>query len=298
MAEQHDQILAAVGIPAEKITELNKLTPEQMKEFKLDDYIAPVNSAYETKLLNDGNFLNKIPVEKLPDSIKKSIETGQYGRFMNELKEVATKELGLEMTEFPEDVQKSLKQFFRKANELYTTKKAPDSKTLIALQQQLQDALRGKETVEGSISTKIAEALAGEKTKHSTQLEKLLTMLQLSSLDGYKLKVKPEYIVDAMLGKLKGKYSLNFDPETQGFSVNQKDHPGLKALNGSNEITFTDALLEQLQSDGLIDKIEGGGSNGEKPPVTVRVSNDGKTELPGYIADKMKTALKEETVKA
>lgn len=287
MAEQHDKILAALGVNVDTLKKLNELTPEQLKEFKLDEYVAPITTTFETKFLNDNSFLKKLSADKLPPEILKTIESNQYGRFMTEMKEVAEKELGLKIDGFTEDENKSLKKFFRKANQEYVATKAGDKTTLTDLQKQLATALQEKETVENSTQKKINDAISLEKGKYGSSIEKLVVKSYLTSLRdlGYELKANPEYIVDAVANKLKTSFSLNLNDD---FSIDlkQKDNPQLDVLDGGGKKkTFNDALIETLTSDKMITKLEEGKDAQGKPVVTVKVEGDGKSSvIPEYIA--------------
>lgn len=289
MAEQHDKFLAALGVSADTIKKLNELTPEQLKDFKADELAMPVTQSYETRFLNDNNFLKKLQIEKLPESILKTIEGNQYGRFMTELKEVAEKELGLKIDTFSEDEQKSLKKFFRKANADYVQLKAGDKTTLTELQKQLSNALRDKEQVETDAQKRITDAVQLEKNRLNSSIEKLSMKSHLSSLhqNGFELKVNPDYIVDAVIGKMKSKYAINVGDDFT-IDIKQKDNPQLDILNKSGQkVTFDEALLEVLNADKMVTKIEQQQGNGqEQQPVKIKIGGDGKstTELPSYIS--------------
>lgn len=292
MAEQHDKILALLGLSKDQIKKLNELTAEELQQFKEGDYTSPLMETLQTKFLNDNEFLKKISADKLPADVVKGIESKQYGRFMNELREVATGDLGLKLDEFSQEEKDSLKKFFRKANQDYVTQKAGSTKGLTELQKQLSDALAAKDAAEQAAQQKVTDAVTAEKTKASAMMERLLMKSYLTSIKGHTLKANPDYIIDAVLNKVKQQYSPVVNDD-QTISINQKDNPQLKVLKADGkEKTLDEALLEILDTDGMLEKQQqqSGGSNGQQDGGVQRIQVNGGNEpykVPNYIQNQI-----------
>jgi hypothetical protein len=252
MPEQHVQLLTSLGVPKDVIDKIEAVTPETMKDFKVDDYTGVIASTYENKFLNDATFLGKIPVEKIPESVKKLYETGQYERFLNEMKGVA-KELDIDISDIDEGTQRKLKDFTRTVLNKYGTKKGVSNDALQKVQSDLQKALEAKSEAETKAGGLVTEAVKNTSLKYQKQIQKLATQTILSSIEG--LTAKPEYIVDALMNKIQAKYSVGFNEDTLQFELMQKDNPALKALDAAGkQINFNDEVVAILETDKMIVK--------------------------------------------
>lgn len=286
MAEQHVKIFTALGLPQEAITAIEGLTPDKLEGFTPDEYVNQVSGVFKNKFINDGDFLNSIPQDKLPNTVIKGIESGQYNRFLNEVGEVAKKDYGVDISTLPQDTQKSLKGMVRAVFQ-ESLKKSANPETVQKLQGELSNALAELETTKGGIPTAIEQAVSKEKNALVGKLERMATINQLRGIEG--LTVEPDFAMPAV-DMLKTKYTVLFNPETFEFSLAQKDNPQLKVLKADGkELSFTDALTALLTDKKLIAPKAGGeeGKNGKGKRTTVLVEGD-KTDanIPDYIKRK------------
>lgn len=294
MAEQHKKILSALGLSKEQIDKLESMTADELKELKVEDFTSPVKTNFQTQFLNDDAFLEAIPEEKTSKTVKKNIESSQYARFMNEATDV-TKEFALDLSDLTPEEKKSLKgtvrAIIKKAQASGT-----DSKTLVELQNKLSEALAAKTNAEAGTEKKIADAVAAESKKYGAKLEKSAIHTVLSNIKG--LTVKPEYIADMVLNKVKDKFTPQFNPDTMSFELKKKDNPVLDVLKSDGtKQTFNETVLEILKADELWK--EPVATPPTPTPTTVQVDGDKtKPVIPDYILKNMNPGLKEETAKA
>jgi|GEM_PF-4695835 len=294
MAEQHKKILSALGLSKEQIDKLESMTADELKELKVEDFTNPVKSNFQTQFLNDDAFLQSIPEEKTSKDVKKKIESSQYARFMNELKDVA-KEMGIDFEDLSSEDQKSIKGFYR-ATQNKALGKAGNSAALVELQNKLSEALAAKTSVETGTDKKIADAVAAESKKYGAKLEKSAIHSVLSNMKG--LTVKPEYIADMVLNKVKDKFTPQFNPDTMSFELKKKDNPVLDVLkaDGSKQ-TFNETVLEILKADELWKEPAKEKEEGKKQTVEIE-GDKTKPVIPEYILKNMNAGLKEEMAKA
>lgn len=289
-AAQLSQVLTTLGLEKTDVDALVAL-PDDSADFKPDAYVTKVSTNYETKLSNDPNFLGKLKPEQLPDALKKTIETGQYGRFMNEFRALATKQ-GIDLADLSEEEAKSLNKMGEKVFEKYKGKLgSPEAVT--KLQADLQKALADKTAVETSVPDKIKEATTQVETKYQTALTKLIAANALQSTKG--LVVKASLVVDSLLAKVRDKYNVALDGET--ITLTQKANPTLKALDAAGkEITFADAITAEAKAEDLIKEVkeeEIDPATG-KGKVKVDVIDSTTVKLPDYIQKQIDANLKTE----
>lgn len=280
------QVLEQTGLEKADIDALNAL-PDDTKDFKPDDYVSKVSAGYETRLLNDGKFLDKIPAEKIPEPIRKSIEAGQYGRFMNEFKSLA-KNKGIDFSDLSEDEQKSLNKFGEKIFAKYEGKLgSPEAVT--KLQNDLQKALQEKTALETDYPTKLKEVETTTAAKYQAQMTKLIATNELAGLKG--LKVKPSFVVDSIMSNINSKYTV----VTEGTEIKlmQKANPTLDAIDGKgNKITFAAALQEIAKEGDLLDdkSQEDIDESTGKRRIKVEINGD-EIGIPKNIQDKINKNL-------
>lgn len=280
MADQHvDQVLTAAGVSAEVLAELKAL-PADAADFTTDKYIAPVSLAFQTRLENDPEFLKKVnTLEKLPAEVKKSIESGQYGRFMNETKEVL-KAKGFTDDEIKDMEKLGLKGFLNAGLDGYS-KKSGAPEALTKVQQDLADALRQKTDLTANQQKLIDDAVNGEKSKSDLRFERWATTNEINALEGAKIgdkvlkfAVAPSLVSGPIHEGVKAQYAVILNPETERFELKQKAHPELDALGSDGKkITYQQAAVAVAKNLNLVTEVAA-----EKVPAgkkVVKVDGDG-----------------------
>lgn len=295
MAEQHKKILSALGLSQAQIDILENMTPEQLKELKIEDFTGPVKTSFQNQFLNDEGFLENIPEEKTSKKVKKSLESGQYARFMNEMKDAA-KELNIDFSDLSAEDQKSLKGFFRETFKKGLTK-AGNADALIELQGKLQQALSEKTTLETNTEKRVSDAVAAESKKYGAKLEKAGILSILSNIKG--LVVKPEFVADQVLNMVKDKFTPKFNPDTMNFDLKKKDHPDLDVLktDGSKQ-TFQETVMDILKTNELWKEPAKEKEQPKVDQVSVNGDHTKVNPIPDYIQKTMNAGLQEEAVTA
>lgn len=293
MPEQHVQLLTSLGVAKEVIDKIEAVTPETLKDFKVDEYTGAIASTFENRFLNDAAFLGKIPVEKIPEPVKKLYETGQYERFLNEMKAVA-KELEIDITDIDEATQRQLKPFARTVLNKYGTKKGATTEAMTKLQGELQKALEAKAEAETKSGGMVTEAVKAATQKYNVKMQKLAAQQVLGAIEG--LTAKPEYIVDALLQKVQSKFTVVFNEDTMSFELMQKDNPALKAIDAKGaQIQFNDEVVAILETDKMIVKQKTKEElEAEKKKEVERIKIDGPEGVVYAASDKIKKAMEEE----
>ena len=73
MAQNHiEQVLKTAGLPDDQIKALNDL-PEDSKDFKPDQFIAPIKSTFENQVKNDPKFYEGLNKEQAKEVIKRPV---------------------------------------------------------------------------------------------------------------------------------------------------------------------------------------------------------------------------------
>lgn len=245
MAEQHQKVFTGLGLSPEDAKAIDDMTPEQLKDFTGADYVGKVKTGLETALLNDNNFLAKIPEDKVSPDIRKKIESGQYARFMNEITEVAKKKLGLEDKDF-EDLseadKKSLKTMVEKVAVKYVDKKG-NVAGLQKMQTDLSAATEALEKKDTEWQEKLTKELEKNNGVANTKLIKTITKVELASLENVKLSVAPGYLVDPVLADLQSKYNAVIVLDEQDNPhLKQKANPALDVMVDNKVLPFATAL--------------------------------------------------------
>jgi hypothetical protein len=303
MSKQFTTILTALGLPEDKITALSALKDDQLTDWKPDEFVTEIRNAQKTGLLNDADFLNSIPEDKVPDATKKKIESGQYARFQNELIEVATKQLGLEDKELTVEDRKSIKGLAKKMAETYLTKKG-NVDGLQQMQRDLTDMTAKLEAKDTEWQTTLDNKLKENNGTANTKLLKVLTRSELADLDNIKLNVPAAYVTDPLLAKLSAKYALVLD-DNDDIQLMQKANPALKATDTANKpLVFKQELRKLVLEEkvGVEVKADEGDGKSKKKTVTVgggEGGEEGQTTLaiPSYIQKNIDANIKAEQAK-
>ncbi len=293
MAEQHKRVLKKLGLPDALIEKLETMTADDLAKMTDDEFTNPVSLAFRTKLENDNDFLTGLTVEKLPDSLKKTLESGQYTRFMKEIEEVATKELHLSPDAFTDEDRKKLKPFVRKVNEMYVAKNGgANAEALKTLQQNLQKEMAEKEELKTGAQKLLADQETALKGTYGAKLQKMAGIVKLSKQAG--LKIQPEYALPVILDKMNAKYSVEFDEDKGDFVLKQKANNKLAVLKADGkELTFDEEMTEMLKADKMIEEPKGKTKEEEQKEQEIRINN-GTATVAGYINSKMEADMKAE----
>lgn len=284
MPNHIETLLTTIGIPAEDATKIVGLPETDQPNFDANPYVEKVKANYTTQLQNDPAFFNDITLEKLPADIKKKLESGQYARATNVVKEKLAKALGFteeEIKDLATDDFKSLDFYVPALAEKYAKSKAGDKQ----LQNDLIEARKKLEGYEG-FEEKI-------KTQYQTDSDKKVTSAifnaaligELSSLPG--LKIKASTLAREANEILNSKYAFE---RVGDYSVElrQKANPTMKVLkeNSPHELSLREAVSEIAEKEGWIEKKQEGGSG--SGTFQVQPGRDGTLSMiPPHLQDKI-----------
>lgn len=269
-----EALLSKVGIPSEDISKVLSVPEAEQEQFDVSPYVDKIKTNYQTQLQNDPHFFNDLTLEKLPDTVKKKVESGQYGRATNVAKEKIAKALGFtseEIKDLEADEYKALDFYIPAILEKWTKNKSGDKQT----QEQLIQARKKLEEYDG-YEDKI-------KTKYEAETNQRVNSIifnsavvgELSTIPN--LKISAADIAKTAHDILQSKYSFERVGD-YGIELRQKQNPQMKVLKGntSQELTLKEALTEIAVERGWVDK--------EKTPEgpvkgKIEVKPDGKGSL-------------------
>ncbi len=246
-------VLAAVGLPAEDIAAIISVPEDKVSEFNVKPYADKVRSNYSTQLANDPAFFTDLTVEKLPKETVKKIESAQFGRASNIVRQKLLKGLGMTEADYqdlPEDQQKDIETFALAMAEKYTKSKANDPK----LQQDLIEARKKLEAFGPDYEAKIkTEAEKSADVKISTAIFNANLVAALAAVPNLKIPAADlaKTAADALLNEYGFAKIGDFAIE-----LRQKANPEMKVLkNGSShELTLGEAVIELAVKRGWADK--------------------------------------------
>lgn len=285
MAQTHlVEVLKGVGLPEDQVKALTDL-PEDTKDFKTDEYIAPVHTTIETKVKNDPKFYEGLNRENLPKEFLKTLETEQYGRAASIVRANMLKAVGLSDKDFQElgDEGKKIDIFTPAFVKKLSDGKVGDKE----LQAKLIEANQKIQELEAN-APKLEEKYRGQ---YETQIKdftlKSGILAQLASAQG--LKAPAAFIVDKLTADLKNKYGFEVSDTT--IELRQKDKPALKVLydNGTKELTLALAIEQYLKEADLIEAKK----TTTTTPTTVK-TGDGGLKISGHVNDKMAKRIAED----
>jgi hypothetical protein len=287
--EAYTAVLTAVGLPPEKVEALKGVTAETLKDFKADDFVTTIRTGLETTFLNDPAFLSKLTKEKVPEALRKDIESGQYGRFMNEFKDYATKTLGLDLSDLTPEEEKSLKKVAEKVTGKYAGKLG-SPEAIRTLQSDLQKALGDNTAMKQTHQQELEKAVGSERSKTGDLLTKLITQTEMAKIEGG-LVVDPSLLVDAVIVKARELYTVLLDGTN--IVLKRKDNPQLDVTNSDGtKKTYFQALGEIANELKIVKPVLEKKKEGEGQ-TTVEVQG-GEVKLPAHIANKVNANLKAE----
>lgn len=252
MPKHIETILTAVGIPAEDVAKIIALPEAEQEKYDVAPYVEKVRTNYSTQLQNDPNFFNDITLEKLPQDVKKKVESSQYARAINVAKEKIAKALGFtaeEIKDLEADDYKALEYYIPAISEKWTKQKSGSKET----QQQLIEARKRVEALEGAeevLKTKY-ETESGQKI--SSVIFNAVVMSELSAIPG--LKIAAGDVVKTANEILQNKYGYERTGDF-GIELRQKTNPQMKVLkdNSSQELTLKEAIQTIAEERGWVDK--------------------------------------------
>ncbi len=291
MAKQHIELLKAVGLPEDKITALEGMKEEELKDWKPDELVGLVKTGIKSGLLNDAEFLASIPEDKINKDILRKIESGQYARFQNELVEVATKKLGLEDKELTAEDRKSIKGLAEKMAVTYLAKKG-NVEGLAKMQTDLQEAQQNLETLKNEHKTNLETELKKVNTVNDARVLRTLARVEIGQLEGVTLSVAAKFVTDPVLNALTSKYALVLGDNDE-ILVKQKDNPALDVMEKGKKLSFVDVAKQVVIDNKLGAEVKADDPNDPKnKKIKVIVTNDGgggggNDLVPSYIKDKI-----------
>jgi len=295
MAKQHVAILQALGVSKKDIDAIEAL--EDLKDWTPDATVEEVRNKIKKVLENDPDFLNSIPEDKIPEPVRKKYETTQYSRFQNELLDAAKKQLGFEDTDLEKltaEDRKSIKKTMVKIAELNLSKKN-NTEGLKKLQDDYQAALQELEKKDTDWQTKLETEVKKVTDTNGEKLMKFLAQTHLTSLEKVKLNVPASYIVDPILNKIRGKYSVLM--EGDDLVLRQKENPALKVVDKKgHDVTFMEALRAQVLEDKV--GVEDQGQQQQQRTRTTVDTSQGSTQqevaVPDYIKNNIDRVAQQE----
>lgn len=281
MALKHlEEVATTAGLTADQVKALVAL-PEDAKDFKVDDHVAPIRTAVETSVKNDPKFYETLDVANMPPAFVKKLETEQYGRAATEVRNNMMKATGLKETDFADlgDEFKKIPVFSAAFAKKLSEGKVTDKE----LQQKLIEATAEIEKLTGNLPQVEQKYKTQYEAQRADDLFLMGVNTTLAALPG--LKVAPHYVSDKLAANVKAKYAfeiVNGMPE-----LRQKDKPTLKVLVNNKELTLKEVLTEMATADNLIDekkkKVEV--STGTK--TDVEGDQKGGFKMSGHVNDKI-----------
>lgn len=283
MQKQIESILTAAGLSAEDITALDAVPEADQPTFDTKAYADKVRTNFATQLGNDPAFFNDITVEKLPPDVRKKIESSQFGRASNIVRDKFLKGLGMteaDLADLTDDQKEKLEQYIPAVTEKYAKTKAGDKQ----LQADLIEARKKLEAFDGYEERVTTAANATAEQKVTAAIFNAAMIGELSAIPG--LKISAGDIAKTAHEILQSKYGFE---RVGDFSVElrQKSNPAMKVLKqgSSQELTLKEALTEIATERGWIEKPQAGGSG--SGTVTVAPVKGTLAMVPPHLQDKI-----------
>jgi len=296
MPKHIQDILVAVGIPAEDAAKIDSLPEAEQATFDAKPYLETVKKNYSTQLQNDPAFFTDITLEKLPPEVKKKVESAQYGRAANITRDKFLKGLGMteaDIADLTEEQKEKLELYIPAVTEKYTKTKTGAKE----VQEQLIAERKKNEEYQKKFGPDYEETV---KTKYETEANQKVTAAifnanligELSTIPG--LKIKPSTLAREANEILTSKYAFE---RIGDFSVElrQKANPQMKVLkNGSSqELTLKDALLEIATERGWVEK-PSVATTGTGTITSVVPNQNGQLIVAPHIAEKISKKIASE----
>lgn len=279
-----ETLLSELGLEESKINELINAD----ENYSIDDISSSLKSNISSQLKNSSEFWNELDEKNIPPAFMKKIESQQYGRAANIVRQNLLKGLGMSEKDFADlgEDAKKIEVFSKELSKRLASGKVNDQtiqKELIEAREKIEELENSIPGIREEVSKKIIDEYNNEKIN-------LIILSELSLVGG--LKVPPKYIADKISDTLKNEYHINLNGNSA--ELRQKENPQLKVLAGSKEVTLRDAIVNFLKNDSLIE--ESGSGSGNPPGkgrVTLEVGGSNGFSL-GHLNDKIKSRLIEE----
>lgn len=283
-----ETFLTSLGLPAEDAAAIISMPEDKVASFDGKPFAEKVKANYTTQLQNDPAFFSDLTLEKLPAEVKKKVESAQYGRAANIVRQKFLKSLGMteaDYADLPEDQQKDIEAFIPAMAEKFAKSKAGDKQ----LQQELIEARKKIESFDG-LEEKLKTKFEGETNqKISSIIFNANLISELSAIEGLKIPASDlaKTASDALLSEYGFEKVGDF-----GIELRQKANSQMKVLkNGSSqELTLKDALIDLatkrnwIEKETKVDPKTGSG----KVKVEVDPSNEGlKTVVAPHLQEKI-----------
>ena len=288
MPKHIQDILIAAGIPAEDAERIDSLPEADQATFDSKPYMDKVKESYKTQFQNDPEFFTDLTLEKLPPAVKKKVESAQYGRAANVMRDKFLKGLGMsdaDIADLTDEQREKLEQFIPAVTEKYAKTKAGDKQ----LQQDLIEArkkLEGYDGYEDKIKVKY-ETESNQKIAAAIFRANLIG--ELSRIPG--LKISASDIAKTADEIVNSKYAFERVGDF-GVELRQKANPQMKVLkdNSSHELTLSEALLEIAKERKWVEeKTEPGKGSGVIPVVPGK--NGALSMVPPHLQDRISSKI-------
>lgn len=288
MPNNSEALLKSIGISDEDIQAINSV-PED-KVFDPSPYVGKIKESYQTQLKNDAAFFSDLTVDKLPKDVKKRLESEQYGRASNIVKDKALKAFGMTEAEFedlPEEQRQKLETFMPVLAERYAKTKAGDKE----MQNQLiQERKAFEKYREENDQEKIKAKFETEYNDKFTKAILTANLIsELSAIPG--LKISAADIAKTAKDIIESKYAFEKVGDF-GVELRQKANPQMKVLkdNSSQELTLKEALTAIAEERGWVEKTSDPKTG--KGTVTTKVEpNKGVLVMAPHLQDKISAKI-------
>lgn len=282
MAQQHlNTVLTAAGIEQAEIDKIIAL-PAEDTTFKPDDYVGKIYTTAETKVKNDPKFWEGLDENNVNETLKKKIESQQYGRANNIVRQKVMKVFGLkdeDLADMTEEEKKSLETFVTKSAEKYTSTKT----TAPQVQKELIEARTELEKLKAEIPVNEGKLKTALETEYNNKNLDFIILAELSTIPD--LKAPAQYLLANIAAQLK---------EENAFVINghkalpkQKANPALDVLDGAKVLTLKDLIIKKLTADGLIGEPAASGKQSGSSKVEVTPDGTGKLAISPHIMEQI-----------
>ena len=243
-----EQVLTTTGLTADQVKALNELK-DDAADFKVDDYVNPIKTGYETALKNDPKFYEGLKIDALPEPVRKELQASQYGRAASEVRATVLKNAGLTEDQFADlgDEGKKITVFIPALVKKLAEGKITDAelqKKLVEMTNKVAELEQQTPTIEKTLQEKYDSQLA-------TKVFDLTVGTKIASIPG--LQVGAEIVTPGILNAIKNKYALvNVDGAIE---LRQKANNNLKPLSadGKKELTLDDAIMIEATAAKIYD---------------------------------------------
>jgi len=289
MPKHIQDILIAAGIPAEDAERIDSLPEADQATFDSKPYMDKVKESYKTQFQNDPEFFTDLTLEKLPPAVKKKVESAQYGRAANVMRDKFLKGLGMsdaDIADLTDEQKEQFDQFIPAVAQKYAKSKAGDKQ----LQQDLIEARKQLEKYGPDYEKGIADKYQSESDqKIAAAIFRANLIGELSRIPG--LKISASDIAKTADEIVSSKYAFERIGDF-GVELRQKANPQMKVLkdNSSHELTLSEALLEIAKERKWVDE-QTKPTNGSGV-VTVKPGKDGlMAGIPPHLQEKISSKI-------